>query len=691
MDAEDRTVSYGAESSFGQWSHDATGLPCFVLTATAEDHPYHPFRHLMATGKLGALADRWGNLSLFTTDGGDGYVQITHAMHQCRSGLYPMLRIGEDWVSLLYGELQRQQVCRYGVGYAEYLGNAEGRWGTVAVEQGYYAAPDALPGIRGEFTLRNVGPSPIEAELVLCGDCTLVDRYHQENTLDVQTGAGEAILPKVHPGLGDFFLLGPKDAVGQVVSSVAIGVAIPIRLAPDESMSVAAMVGYGRAENRQDVRSDLRRRSADAIRLAWADVLGKVDLDTPEAWMRDECIWTYSQLLSFRNYDASLGEHYLSLGGYGWGGFNQRELGETALVVSPWHGEIAAESLRFMARTQYPNGDMPSGHNFTVSRLPEPAPPTPTSSDTEIWYLLGLAEYATCEGDLGQTVPYRDGSEGDLWDHAKRAFYFLRDRIGVGAHGLVKFWQGDWNDYLFPMGEKGRGESMMNTGMACKALGALAPLAEQRGDTVFAEEMRAWRDELRRAAAESFDETHFLRGYTDAGKPIGGRADDRVFLNAQSWPVLGGCGSDDQRKTALRTALDACHDPKGLCLVSRPFASPPPADVSSLPIPAGQGENGGVWPQTVAWFLWAMAEEGLTDEALAVWRRMTLRHHALHCPDTPFGIFNGPDCYNSHLAGPLAHWTQVQLWDRRLYTPMNPAVAWQAFAMRKILTSAART
>ncbi len=53
--------------------------------------------------------------------------------------------------------------------------------------------------------------------------------------------------------------------------------------------------------------------------------------------------------------------------------------------------------------------------------------------------------------------------------------------------------------------------------------------------------------------------------------------------------------------------------------------------------------------------------------------------------NTPFGLFNGPDCYNSHLAGDLAHWTQVQLWDRRVYTPMNPAVAWHHFALAKLL------
>ncbi|MFW5830172.1 MAG: GH36-type glycosyl hydrolase domain-containing protein, partial [Planctomycetota bacterium] len=212
----------------------------------------------------------------------------------------------------------------------------------------------------------------------------------------------------------------------------------------------------------------------------------------------------------------------------------------------------------------------------------------------------------------------------------------------------------------------------------------LAALARQRNDDTFAVAIDEWTERLRTAVGAAWTGTHFLRGYTDAGKPVG---DERVFINAQSWPVLGGCGSAEQRATALRHALDFNATDLGLCLVNPPFPSPPPADVSSLPIPPGEGENGGVWPQAVAWFVWALADAGMPDEALALWRKNTLRHHYSTFPETPFGIWNGPDCYNSHLAGTRAHWTQTQLWDRRVHNPMNPSVAWQAFGMHRILAA----
>jgi cyclic beta-1,2-glucan synthetase len=271
-----------------------------------------------------------------------------------------------------------------------------------------------------------------------------------------------------------------------------------------------------------------------------------------------------------------------------------------------------------------------------------------------------------------------------MWDHCIAGFRFLRDGVGVGPHGLVRSCRGDWNDYLTPVGAGGTGESMMNTGMAARACDTLARLASRRGEADLAEEIGAYLKDLRDAAGRCFDRRQFVRGYTDAGKPVGSADSGRVFLNAQSWPALGGCGTSGQRHAALWTALEHCRTDLGLCLLSRPYPSPPPADESLLPIPAGEGENGGVWPQTVAWAIWALAENGLADEALTVWRAMTLRHHYARFPKTPFGIFNGPDCYNSHLAGERAHWTQIQLWNRQVHTPMNPAVAWQAFALRRI-------
>jgi hypothetical protein len=224
----------------------------------------------------------------------------------------------------------------------------------------------------------------------------------------------------------------------------------------------------------------------------------------------------------------------------------------------------------------------------------------------------------------------------------------------------------------------------MNSGMACRAFAGLARLARIRGDEAFARDVEHFVDESKAAVESAFDNGWFLRGYTDAGRPVGSQSEDRLFLNAQSWSILGGCGTRTQRRAALMAALQKCHTPIGLTLMSRPYSSPAPDDISRCAIPAGEGENAGIWPQTIYWLVWALAEENLIDEALTEWICGTLRNHSRRFPNVPFGIFNGPDCYSSHWAGSREGWTQVQLLDRAQFAPMNPAVAWQGFALRKI-------
>jgi cellobiose phosphorylase len=488
--------------------------------------------------------------------------------------------------------------------------------------------------------------------------------------------------------VGDLFLVGPEDFASRGVSWVGIGLGKEIHLAPGETLEFAFAVGYG---NRDDARAAYRRCAETTWETEihnWSTKLAAADLPlAPETWMRAECLWTVGQFLAFKNYSTYLNEHYISLGGYGWGGCNQRELSEDAISLSHAFPEEAESNLRWTTKSQFTNGDLP--HSFTSKPPKDSLPPDHVgSSDTEPWYLLALMEHARTERGrafLETELPYANGSVTCVWNHAISTFRWIRDRIGTGRNGLTKSWHGDWNDYLFPMGAGGEGESMMNTGIAARGCDLLAAEARRRGEDLLADEAATFCESLRKAAGLVFDQTHFPRGFTDAGRPVGSPADDRCFINAQSWAALGGCGTAEQRETALRHALQVNHDVRGLTLVSRPFPSPPPSDVSSLPIPGGEGENGGVWPQTVGWFIWALAEEGLGDEALKTWKRMSFRHAGEIFPDTPFGLFNGPDCYNSHLAGDLAHWTQVQLWDRRVHTPMNPAVAWHHFAMTKII------
>jgi len=219
--------------------------------------------------------------------------------------------------------------------------------------------------------------------------------------------------------------------------------------------------------------------------------------------------------------------------------------------------------------------------------------------------------------------------------------------------------------------------------MAARAFDSLACIARKRGDLEFASEAEIWRDKLRLAVGNAFDIAWFTGCYSDAGKAIASYG-DRLYLNAQSWAALGGCGTREQRATALNSAVRECESRIGLLLMSKAYSSPPPSEISWCPIPRGEGENGGVWPQASFWAVWAMAEEGLLDPAMTEWKKATLRNHARLFPEVPYGIYNAPDCWSSRLSGSFEGWTQYNLFNRATPCPMSPMIAWQGFTLQKI-------
>lgn len=672
------------QTKYGVWHHDEAGLPCF--DADLEHHPlnFSPFKHLMSTGRLLCHADQFGNMELFTNEG--GYLSLTPAKFRARSGLYPMIQAQGETFSLLYSELTGNKRLRYGIGYAVYAGEIHHQNANLSVRQEYLMAPDTTACLVGHFTVRNIGDEPLDAQFIVRSDVfpeKLFAWQGFEGMQQREAGRGYARFPQLTPDLGDFFLAADEGWQGRA-SDIALELTQNFRLKPGEERTVQAAVGYGQEFDADEIRQYAVVHSLRDVQTQWQQKLENVNMRTPEPWMRDECLWTAGQLLAFTGYDSSVQEHFINLGGYCWEMFAPREDAENLLAVTDWEPNLARSMARWLLKLQLANGDIPKDHNFRKDKRYCPE----FESDNEIWAILGCCHYLVERADwplLDVTLPYWDTGEGSVYEHLQQAYHWIVTGIGFGAHGLILMKDGDWNDYLSRMGAQGNGESVMNSGMACRAFDLLATVANQYGDSRFSAEVARTAATLRQAVANAFDQHWFVRGYTDAGQPVGGYVENRVFLNAQTWAALGRCGTPEQRRTALLNALEQCGTSIGLTLMSRPFPSPPPSDISWAPIPAGEGENAAIWPQTVHWFIWALAEHGLIEQALDAWKAASLRNHARLFPDVPYGILNGPDCYSSKHAGQREGWTQYLVWDRTHSAPMNPAVAWQAFSMKKIL------
>ncbi|PQV51502.1 glycosyl hydrolase family 36 [Jejuia pallidilutea] len=688
------------DSHFGTWKYDSQELPYFMLNFHKEQNPWYPFSHFQGTGSNIILTNQWGDVNVYSTE--YGVTNISPAKFFTRGGFYPMIQVDGELISLIISELDAEKSVKYGVGYTEFSGELHRENIKLKITYRICTPFDYSKGFLARVRLENMMDKPLKAEFSVNSDIWIKPTYNNVKewreiikNSSKKLDKGRAEINHIDNNFKSIALVGNQSYIGDFSSS---SIRLKKNIYLTSNQKEVADFKFGINEDYEAYQKALIAFEKDSSNTSWVDVLKPLKTIAQGNWMDRENIWTYSQLLSMCFYDTSLQEHFIHLGGYGLGrdpanpdnGFSMREVAETGIVMSYFTPELTKSSLKWMAKTQLVSGDLKRSHDFYPLAL-EPESQRldkkfPDESDTEIWFLITCGEYFSATKDLDyfdEKVPYRtQGKTGSMWEHMVNAYKFIKNDIGTGKNGLIKMLHGDWNDYLSRTGSAGNGQSLMNTGMMCRALIKMHQLAEARQDPI-ATELKNYLKTLQKAVAASFDREWFVRAYDDEGNPIG-TSNDRLFLNAQSWAVLGQCGTEEQRKKSLMNAVKLCSTPIGMTLMSKPYSSPSPENISWSPIPAGEGENAGIWPQTGAWLIWALAEEGLTKVALQEWEKSTLSNHTKLYPQVPFGIFNGPDCYSSHFANEREGWTQIEMFDRMIPVPMNPIIAWQAFGMRQI-------
>jgi cellobionic acid phosphorylase len=273
------------------------------------------------------------------------------------------------------------------------------------------------------------------------------------------------------------------------------------------------------------------------------------------------------------------------------------------------------------------NGSMPDGILLAEGAVLKYINQIP-HTDHCVWLPIALDIYLAETGDyalLDEVVPSMYGDSYTVFERFSRAMDWLLSTNARDERGLSFIAQGDWCDPMNMVGPKGVGVSGWLTVATAYAVNLWADVCEAAGKTIVASNYRAGADAVNSAANTHFwDGQWYSRGITDDGVKFG-IADDkegRIWLNPQSWSILGGAADADKIASIL-PQIDAQLDtPYGVTMFAPPYTRMR-EDVGRVTQKyPGQGENGSVYNHAAAFYAWALYGIDESDRGFDVLRKM---------------------------------------------------------------------
>ena len=396
--------------------------------------------------------------------------------------------------------------------------------------------------------------------------------------------------------------IGPGLAVTQ--SGSEIGVEGAFTLAPGAARTLR--FAFGHADSTAEIAAARAQLSAsppgDApFAAAWNAALPALAHEA-DAQTRREARWnaaTLETMTVWRDYyqDCVVAQGTIYDYGWGWTGWT-RDVAQQALPLCRTNPALARSALRYILKRYTPDGESKpadSGYGHVMSTAWSP-------SDMQLYTFLFAAEYLGRTGDasiLSERVawhPVHLGATGTGIEHLEAAFRFARDRVGVGAHGLMRMWNSDWNDMFYYAPHTapyavtwGAAESHLNTALAIVALGQLAPELDRLSPQArpLADAMRAWRSELFAAFVRDLGDRDFpRRAYLG---PDGAVGEAEMWLEPAAFALMiPELGLARRRRIAdALFARLAADEPFGPRQIER--------TQTFHDLKPGERENGGVW------------------------------------------------------------------------------------------------
>jgi hypothetical protein len=687
-------------SSLGEWLDDDYGLPCYRYSGPLRfpdspkqndsimlpDDPYFllgNYRLTLFTHASGLYQILTGERAWGRMNQGDARWSGANAATVEFSGQKHSL-IGLDSPSAAAA------AKTFGVGFARYDYSLDP---ALKITRLLSVAPSSKIGegtsaFHTQVTLRNTGSAPLQISYseTVCAryqqlfaewddfqhEVSSTPQPAQQSADAIQvafTAHGKRLLTFAPPGQMTRFEQFPPTLFVKTIGGNAsliddngsIGITASLTLQPGEEHALAFITGYLRnSDNIKEVCAKLTASTnsaklGSAFADAWHQAIPAFTNES-DAILRREMRWNAAALEAMSTWREYYDETVVPQGSmydYIWGLMaSSRDLAQQALPFCHTNPAIARSTLRFIMKRTLPDGDIQlndQGYGWSASGAQQ-------TSDQQLYFFLLLAEYLRATGnatilhdEIGYYPLENSGRDTGL-AHVRQAFLFLRDRVGVGTHGIVRRWNSDWNDMFgwwqspIPYNtEFELGESHMNSAMAIVILGDLANAIDAFHDPASSEltaAMREYRAELLESFTRDLGDRAFpRRAWIDYKTPLG---EDDMWLEPQGYTLLIPEFSAD-RKRRLFTELQhrlLTNEVMG----PRQIEKPSPNSVT----PPGSRENGGFWYALNGPVVLGVStfDQKAAEDLL---RRMTFTNFARSFPNYWTGLWSASDSLDSSL------------------------------------------